>query len=170
MLALALAACATNGSSAAPTTEHPPPYVGQVGVPIHAKASNGATADITFNGITWFPQGAGCSNNECPVVELTIAGTSTRPFKYSESFVTVGYGDGPQPWTHPDDDHRWGGLMDFNYQKVDKLPPLRVGSVTAGQTVHGFVGYWLGGRHDLYVRVDDPDDVSDIEAGWQAPG
>lgn len=162
LFATALMGCATNGSSAAPTTESPPPYVFQAGVPIHAKSSNGATADITFNGVSW-PGG-------CPVVELTITGTSIQPFKYTESYVTAGYGDGPQPWTHPEDDHRYGGNPGMNYEAANKLPPLRTGSVTARQTAHGFVGFRLCTRHDLYVRVDDPDDVSNHEAGWQAPG
>jgi hypothetical protein len=128
---------------------------------MHAKASNGATADITFNGISW-PGGL-------PVVELTITGTSTQPFKYLDSYVTAGYGDGPQPWTHPEDAHRVGANPGFKYEANNKLPPLGSGSVTAGQTAHGFVGFSLMSRHDLYVRVDDPDDVSDHEAGWQAP-
>jgi hypothetical protein len=165
LLAVAAVGCATGGSSAAPpTTESPPSWVVQTDVPAHAKASNGATADITFNGISWLLDSCGCA-----VVELTITGTSAQPFKYNDSFVTVGFGDGQQPWTHPEDAHRWGANPAANYTKINKLPPLRIGSVTAGQTAHGFAAFSVGSRHDLYVRVDDPDDVSDHEAGWQAP-
>jgi hypothetical protein len=63
----------------------------------------------------------------------------------------------------------WGADWNVNYLKLNKLPALRIGSVTAGKTVRGFVKYWLGGKADLYVEVVDPYNVNNIEAGWQAP-
>jgi hypothetical protein len=44
---------------------------------------------------------------------------------------------------------------------------MRLGSVSAGQTGHGYVAIALGGAEDWYIEVTDPDDVSDIEAAWK---
>lgn len=158
LLGIAAAGCGSD-SAAAPTTEPPPPpYVGRVGVPVHAKASNGATADITLNSASWVGSGA--------LVELTMRGTSPQPFKYYDEYVTAGYGGGPQPWTHPDDSNRWGANPAFNYSAINKLPPLGTGSVSSGQTAHGFVAISMGSRTDWYIEVADPDDVGNTEAGW----
>jgi hypothetical protein len=160
-LAIALSGCATGGSVASPDTQTPSPFVDQVGVPVHAKASNGATADITLNSVSWLPDtcngGGGAERNSCALLELTFAGTSPTPFKYNESFVTAAYSSGP----------RWGGSTGVNYTAINKLPPLRLGAVNAGQTAHGFVAIGLGDAGDWYIEVTDPDDVSDIEAAWK---
>jgi hypothetical protein len=55
----------------------------------------------------------------------------------------------------------------LNYTAINKLPPLRMGVVNAGQTAHGFVAIGLGDAGDWYIEVTDPDDVSDIEAAWK---
>lgn len=59
---------------------------------------------------------------------------------------------------------RWGGSTGVNYTAINKLPPLRLGSVSAGQTAHRFVAIGLGGAGDWFIEVTDPDDVGDIEA------
>jgi hypothetical protein len=47
---LAVAACSAAPRGAADPTPQPPPFpIGQMGVPVHAKAASGATADITLN-------------------------------------------------------------------------------------------------------------------------
>ncbi|HEY4042037.1 MAG TPA: hypothetical protein VGM32_09370, partial [Rhodopila sp.] len=59
-------------------------------------------------------------------------------------------------------------------------PPLRSGSVTSGQTAHGFIGYGCNlcrrsGDQSLYIEMIDPDTENPlapgpfrvIEAGWQ---
>jgi hypothetical protein len=141
--------------------------VGQKGVPVHAKASNGATADVTFDGASWVPDNC-VGARPCAVVELTIIGTSVQPFKFDESYVTGNYGGGPQPWTHPNESGRIGGDPIVDYVAINKLPLLRLGSVTKGQTKHGFVGIPLGSKTDCYIELADPDDVSNVEAGWLA--
>jgi hypothetical protein len=135
-LVIASSGCAAGGSVASPdTTQTTSPFVDQVGVPVHANANNGATADITLNSVSWLPDtcngGGGAERNSCAVLELTFAGTSPTPFKYNESFVTAAYSSGPF--------NRWGGSTGVNYTAINKLPPLRLGSVSAGQTAHGFV-------------------------------
>lgn len=154
----AAAACSTpSRSSADPATETPPFPIGTVGSPVHVKASSGATADVTLNSAAWFP--AGCAGGwECNVIELTITGTSAAPFKYQDIYVVSGYGGGDQPFTHPTDDHWLGADYQVNYAKINKMPPLRTGSVTNGQSAHGFIGYGCNGcRGDLYIKFQDPD-------------
>ncbi|MEE6139572.1 hypothetical protein SKC41_24975 [Mycobacterium sp. 050128] len=178
--ALVLAAVAVACSSPAPPVAADPealPFpVGQLGTAIHAKAASGATADVTLNSATWLP--AGCAGGwECNVIELTIAGTSPRPFTYDDAYIVSGYGGGDQPFTHPNDDHWLGADYNVNYTKIGKLPPLRKGTVTAGQTAHGFIGYGcnLCGNHDLYIKMIDPDTEHPltagpfgvVEAGWK---
>jgi hypothetical protein len=92
-------------------------------------------------------------------MELTFVRTSPTPFKYNESYVTAAYSSGPF--------NRWGGSTGVNYTSINKLPPLRLGSVSAGQTAHGFVAIDLGGAGDWYIEVDDPDNFGDVEAGWK---
>jgi hypothetical protein len=42
------------------------------------------------------------------------------------------------------------------------------GTVTAGQTAHGFVGYALPDEGDLYIEFRDPDSGgTSPEAGWK---
>jgi hypothetical protein len=156
--AVIAAACSSPSmSSADPTTETLPFPIGQMGVPVHAKSASGATADITLNSAAWFPQG--CAGGwECNVIELTITGTSATPFKYNEIYVVSGYGGGDQPFTHPNDDHWHGGDYMVNYTKINKMPPVRSGSVTAGQTAHGFIGYGCNMcEGNLYIKFQDPD-------------
>jgi hypothetical protein len=175
-LAIITAACSFPHTSADPSTTQTPPFpVGQVGSPVHVKAANGATADVTLNSATWLP--AGCAGGwECNLIELTITGTSTAPFKFDDSYIVTGYGGGDQPFTHPTDDHWLGGDYRVNYQKIAKLPPLRSGSVAAGQTAQGYIGYGCNscGGHDLYVKMIDPDTENPstepygvVEAGWK---
>jgi hypothetical protein len=153
--------------SANPSTDTPSFPIGQTGVPVHVKAGRGATAEITLNSAAWFPPG--CAGGfACNVVELTITGTSPTPFNYNEIYVVAGYGGGDQPWTHPNDAHWLGGSYAVNYQKINKLPPLRSGSVTSGQTAHGFVGFDQQGEGDLYIKFDDPEQGgTSTEAGWK---
>jgi hypothetical protein len=168
-LAIITTACSSAPhSSADPSTETPPFPIGRVGTPVHAKAASGATADITLNSAAWFPPG--CSGGwSCNVIELTVIGTSATPFKYNETYVVSGYGGGDQPFTHPNDNHWRGGDDMVDYTKINKMPPLRTGSVANGQTTHGFIGY--GGNlneGDLYIKFCDPDQGGTAdEAGWK---
>jgi hypothetical protein len=52
-LAIISAACTSPHGTADPrTTETPPFPIGQIGTPVHVKASSGATADVTLNSAT----------------------------------------------------------------------------------------------------------------------
>jgi hypothetical protein len=105
-----------------------------------------------LNSASWFPPG--CAGGfACNVVALTITGTSSTPFNYDETYVTAWYGGTDQPWTHPNQTERLGASSAVNYQRINKLPPLRTGSVASGQTTHGFAGFDLQGQGDLYVEV-----------------
>jgi hypothetical protein len=57
-LAIMTAACSSPPSSANPTNDTPPFPIGQIGTPVHAKATGGATAHITLNSAAWFPRAA----------------------------------------------------------------------------------------------------------------
>ncbi|MFW0789640.1 hypothetical protein [Gordonia sp. CPCC 205333] len=145
-----------------------PPYVTSRGIPKSSKASDGSAADITFQSIWWKPENCGGSWG-CAVVELTVTGRSATPFAYNDSFVTVGYGGGSKPWTEPEDSNTVGGSTNLNYSSIGKVPPLRLGEVRQGQTIHGYVGFGLNGLErgtDLYIKVTDPADPENTEAGW----
>jgi hypothetical protein len=144
-----------------------------MGVPVHARAADGATADITVNSATWL--GPGCTTHfavptngsACSVVELTITGTSERFFEFNYTNVFAGYGGGNQPWTHPDVAPRPATLA-VDFRRLDKMPLLDSGGLHEGQTAHGFVGFGdmpTGG--DLYITINDPAQPAPYtEAGW----
>jgi hypothetical protein len=171
-LAVAVAACsAPPHGSADPTPQQPPFPIGQLGAPVHAKAASGATADVTLNSAKWFP--AGCAGGwECNVIELTITGTSATPFKYEDIYVVWSY----EPFTQPNNNNWLGADFNVNYVKINQMPPLRTGSVTNGQTAHGFIGYGCNMcQGDLYIKMIDPDTEHPldrgpfgvVEAGWK---
>jgi len=165
-VSLVVASCSPGPAEPAPV-DAPSFPIGQAGVPVHVTASSGASADIALGSASWFPPG--CAGGfACNVVELTITGTSATPFRYSETYVTAGYGGGAHPWTHPDQTQRLGASTAVDYERINKLPPLRTGSVIAGQTAHGFVGFDMQGRGDLYLEFGDPDQGGTLtEAGWK---
>jgi hypothetical protein len=126
-----------------------------MGVPVHARAADGATADITVNSATWFPPGC-AYGSACNVVELTITGTSHPFFRFHQLYIFAGYGGGDQPWTHPDDAPR-PATFAVDYQRFHVMPPLEAGGLHDGQTAHGFVGFAMPTGGDLYVTINDPE-------------
>ncbi len=143
-----------------------------MGVPVHARAASGATADITVNSATWFPPG--CASHfasptpgaACNVVEMTITATSHQFFKFNHFNMFAGYGGGSQPWTHPDDAFRPATLA-VDFQRLGKMPPLQSGGLHDGQSAHGFVGFVMPTAGDLYVTVNDPEQAAPYaEAGF----
>ena len=169
-VAVAIAACSCPTGSADPTSESLP--IGQMGVPVHARASGGATADITINSATWLPPGcashfANPTNSPgCNVVELTITATSHKFFQFDQRHIFAGYGGGNQPWTHPDDAPQPATLA-VDFQRLDKMPPLQSGGLHDGQTAHGFVGFTMPTGGDLYITINDPAQPAPYaEAGW----
>jgi hypothetical protein len=93
-------ACGNDAESSVVPPAPPPPYAGKIGVPVHATAPNGATADITLNNIRMKPENC-VGSFGCIVVDLTFTGRSTVAFPYFESFVTWNYGGGSDPFNHP---------------------------------------------------------------------
>lgn len=170
VVAIVIAACSCPFGSADPTPESPPFPIGQMGMPVHARAAGGATADITVNSATWLPPGcashfASANGPACNVVELTITGTSHRFFQFDQRYIFAGYGGGSAPWTHPDDAPRPATLA-VDYQRLGKMPPLQSGGVADGQTVHGFVGFAMPTAGDLYITFNDPEQTAPYtEAG-----
>ncbi|OMC50727.1 hypothetical protein A5745_03830 [Mycobacterium sp. IS-2888] len=166
----AASVCAT-GSADTPS-DGPPFPIGQMGVPLHAQAANGATADITVNSATWLPPGctthfaAPTPGSACNVVELTITATSHRFFQFDQRYMFASYGGGNQPWTHPDDAPQPATLA-VDYRRLDKMPPLQSGGLHDGQTAHGFVGFGMPTAGDLYITINDPAQRAPYtEAGW----
>jgi hypothetical protein len=133
-----------------------------MGVPVHARAAGGATADITVDSATWLSPGCASHfasptpGSSCNVVELTITGTSHRFFEFNHSYIFAGYGGGNQPWTHPDDAPRPATLA-VDYQRLQMMPPLQSGGLSDGQTAHGFVGFVMPTPGDLYITFNDPE-------------
>ena len=142
-----------------------------MGVPLHVRAADGATADVTIDSATWLPPGctshfaAPTNGSACSVVELTITGTSERFFQFNYLNTFAGYGGGNQPWTHPDDAPQPATLA-VDYRRLNKMPPLQSGGLSNGQTAHGFVGFGLRTEGDLYLTINDPQRAPYTEAGW----
>ena len=167
-----VAACSCPTVSADPTPDSPPFPIGQIGVPVHARAAGGATADITVNSATWLPPGCASHfamptpGSACNVVEVTITATSHRFFHFDQSYIFAGYGGGNQPWTHPADAPQPSTLA-VDYRRLNKMPPLQTGGLHDGQTAHGFVGFAMPTGGDLYITMNDPDQAAPYtEAGW----
>ena len=158
-----IAACSCPSGSADPTSESPPFPIGQMGVPVHARAAGGATADITVNSATWLPPGCASHfasptyGSACNVVEMTVTATSHRFFHVDNRYIFAGYGnDAPQPAT-----------LAVDYERLHKLPLLQAGGLHDGQTAHGFVGFVMPTGGDLYITINDPDQPAPYtEAGW----
>ena len=153
-------------------SESPPFPIGQMGVPVHARAADGATGDITVNSATWFPPGCTAHfaspipGSACSVVELTITGTSERFFQFNYVNIFAGYGGGTQPWTHPADAPQPATLA-VDYERLHKLPLMQAGGLHDGQTAHGFVGFAMPTAGDLYITINDPQQPAPYtEAGW----
>lgn len=136
-----------------------------MGVPVHARAAGGATADITVDSATWLPPGCASHfatptyDSACNVVELTITATSHKFFHFNQRYMFAGYGGGndtPEPAT-----------MAVDYQRLNKMPPLQTGGLHDGQTAHGFVGFAMPTGGDLYITINDPDQPAPYtEAAW----
>lgn len=167
-VAVVIAACSCPVASA----DSPPFPIGQLGVPLHVRAADGATADITINSATWSPPGCASHfasptpGSACNVVELTVTATSHRFFQFNQHDMFAGYGGGDQPWTHPADAPQPSTLA-VDFQRLNKMPPLQTGGLHDGQSAHGFVGFVMPTAGDLYITLNDPQQTAPYtEAGW----
>jgi hypothetical protein len=163
---LALTACLTAPHGTAdPTSQQSPFPTGKSGTSIHVTEYSTATADVTLNNATWVS--SGCSGGGgCNVIELTIEGKSSAPFNYSQASLTAA----SSPWRQDPNRDVQGGSSLVDYQKINKMPPLRSGSVTNGQTAHGFIAYDSNIKQgDLYIEFNDPDAPAAPTplAGWK---
>jgi hypothetical protein len=162
---LAITACTTAPhGNADPTQQQSPFPTGKSGTSIHVTEYSTATADVTLNNATWVS--SGCSGGGgCNVVELTIVGKSDTPFSYSATYLTAA----STPWRQDPYRDIQGGSSLVDYQAINKTPPLRSGSVTNGQTAHGFIAY--GGdvkQGDVYIEFNDPNAPAPTPlAGWK---
>jgi len=164
--ALTITACATAPHGTAdPTTQQSPFPTGKSGTTIHVTEYSSATADVTLNNATWVS--SGCSGGGgCNVIELTIVGKTDTSFNYSQTYVTAA----SSPWRQDPSRDIQGGSSMVDYQKINKMPPLRAGSVTNGQTAHGFIAYDANVHQgDVYVEFNDPDAPAAPTplAGWK---
>jgi hypothetical protein len=164
LLAITAFTTAPHGN-ADPTQQQSPFPTGKSGTSIHVTEYSTATADVTLNNATWVS--SGCSGGGgCNVVELTIVGKSDTPFSYSETYLTAA----STPWKQDPYRDIQGGSSLVDYQAINKTPPLRSGSVTNGQTAHGFIAY--GGdvkQGDVYIEFNDPNAPAAPTplAGWK---
>ena len=164
---LAIAACATAPhGNADPTQQQSPFPTGKSGTSIHVTEYSTATADVTLNNATWVSSGCSGGGGGCNVIELTIVGKSDTPFSYSETYLTAA----STPWRQDPYRDIQGGSSTVDYQTISKTPPLRSGSITNGQTAHGFIGY--GGdvkQGDVYIEFNDPNAPAAPTplAGWK---
>ncbi|WP_231994652.1 hypothetical protein [Mycobacterium sp. ACS4054] len=165
--ALAITACATAPLGAAdPTPQQSPFPTGKAGSTIHVTEYSTATADVTLNNANWVSSGCTASGGGCTVIELTVVGKSDTPFTYSETYVTAA----SSPWRQDPYRDVEAGSSTVDYQKINKTPPLRAGSVSNGQTAHGYIAY--GGnvnQGDVYIEFNDPNAPAAPSplAGWK---
>ncbi|SPM41961.1 hypothetical protein HMPREF0591_2264 [Mycobacterium numidiamassiliense] len=162
---LTITACATAPHGAAdPTPSQSPFPTGKSGTSIHVTEYSSATADVTLNNANWV---SGCSGSGgCNVIELTIVGKSDAPFSYSQTSITAA----SSPWRQDPYRDIQGGSSTVDYQTINKTPPLRSGTVTNGQTAHGFIGYDANvGQGDVYIEFNDPNAPAAPTplAGWK---
>jgi hypothetical protein len=163
---LAITTCTTAPhGNADPTTQQSPFPTGKAGTTIHVTEYSGATADVTLNNANWVS--SGCSGGGgCNVVELTVVGKSDAPFSYGESYVTAA----SSPWRQDPYRDIQSGSSTVDYQAINKLPPLHSGTVTNGQTAHGFIGYGANVKQgDIYIEFSDPNAPAAPTplAGWK---
>jgi hypothetical protein len=162
---LVITACTTapNGN-ADPTTEQSPFPTGKSGTTIHVTEYSTATADITLNNANWV---SSCSaGGGCNVIELTIVGKSDAPFTYSQTYITAA----SSPWRQDPNRDVLGGSSIVDYQQINKTPPLHSGTVTNGQTAHGFIAYDGNVKQgDVYIEFNDPNAPAAPTplAGWK---
>lgn len=151
--------------TADPTPQQSPFPTGRAGTTIHVTEYSTATADITLNNATWVS--SGCSGGGgCNVIELTIAGKSNAPFTFSPTSLTAA----SSPWRQDPNRDTQGGSSLVDYQQINKTPPLRSGSITNGQTAHGFIAYdGTIKQGDVYIEFNDPDAPAAPTplAGWK---
>jgi hypothetical protein len=164
---LAIAACTTAPQgNADPTTQQSPFPTGKSGSTIHVTEYSGATADVTLNNATWVSSGCSSGGGGCNVIELTVVGKSDAPFSYSEAYVT----GASSQWKQDPYRDIQGGSSAVDYQRINKVPPLRSGSVTNGQTAHGFIAYDSNLKQgDVYIEFNDPNATAAPTplAGWK---
>ena len=164
---LAVTACATAPhGNADPTPQQSPFPTGKSGSTIHVTEYSTATADVTLNNANWISSGCTSGGGGCNVIELTIVGRSDTPFTYSVTSVTAA----SSPWRQDPYRDIQGGSSMVDYQKLNKTPPLRSGSVINGQTAHGFIGYDGNVKQgDVYIEFSDPNAPAAPTplAGWK---
>jgi hypothetical protein len=162
---LAITACATAPHAAAdPTPSQSPFPTGKSGTSIHVTEYNSATADVTLNNVNWISNCTG--NGGCNVIELTIVGKSDTAFSYSQTSITAA----SSPWRQDPYRDIQGGSSNVDYQTINKYPPLRSGTVTNGQTAHGYIAYDSNvGQGDVYIEFNDPNAPAAPTplAGWK---
>lgn len=162
-----MTACATAPyGTADPTTQQSPFPTGKSGTTIHVTEYSTATADVTLNNANWVSSGCTVGGGGCNVIEFTIVGKSDAPFAYSETYLTAA----SSPWRQDPNRDTEGGSSMVDYQKINKMPPLRSGAVTNGQTAHGFIGYAGDVKQgDVYIEFSDPNAPAAPTplAGWK---
>ncbi|OBG73765.1 hypothetical protein A9X05_26520 [Mycobacterium sp. E3298] len=152
--------------AADPTPQQSPFPTGKAGTSIHVTEYSAATADVTLNNATWVSSGCTVSGGGCTVIELTIVGKSDTPFSYGETYVTAA----SSPWRQDPYRDTEGGSSGVDYQKINKTPPLRSGSVANGQTAHGYIAYDGNVKQgDVYIEFNDPNAPAAPTplAGWK---
>ncbi|OBH10104.1 hypothetical protein [Mycobacterium sp. E1747] len=147
-----------------PTPQQSPFPTGKSGTSIHVTEYSAATADVTLNNVSWV-SGCTASGGGCNVIELTIVGKSDTPFGYGDAYVTAA----SSPWRQDPYRDVERGSLTVDYQKINKTPPLRSGTVANGQTAHGYIAYDTVKQGDVYIEFNDPNAPAAPTplAGWK---
>jgi len=162
---LTIACAAVPHANADPTPSQSPFPTAKSGTSIHVTEYNSATADVTVNNANWIS--SGCSGGGgCNVIEVTIVGKSDASFAYSQTYIAAA----STPWRQDPYRDIQGGSSTVDYQAINKTPPLRSGTVSNGQTAHGYIAYDSNvPQGDVYIEFNDPNAPAAPTplAGWK---
>lgn len=135
-----------------------------IGAPVPLRDGTGATANVTLNGARYAPVPGATQTGQLVVLDFTVVGTSTSPFRYSEDDVQLAYLDSSAEsdpaYAHSSDRTAFGPSPLEDYTPYLPPNPLRVGSVTAGQEKRGLVIMRPGsvGRYIAFLGTKGPAD------------
>jgi hypothetical protein len=136
-------------------------------VPVHD--SSGATANIVLNGVRYAPVLGDSMGAQLIVLDVTIEGTSATAYRYTESdfqFAYLGNNETDPAYAHTIDKLSWGASPGEDHRPFMPPAPLRIGSVSLGQQVHGLVILRAGSRGP-YVAFVGSLKPADRMAQWQ---
>lgn len=146
-------------------------------VPIPVTDNTGASATFTLNNVRYAPVSGSGQTGELVIVDITVTGTSSAPYKFSESALVMYYlndsNESDPAYSHQYDRLAFGPNHTEDYTPFLPPQPLRVGSVTAGQSKRGLVILRPGSVQHPYILFvassGDSGGPADRQAQWVLP-